>query len=73
MSSSLTDYQLANAAAGFTIGFGILTTWEAIKQTRQLKTPSRSVYIYMVWGEIIANLGILISCWLLLNNKIAPS
>jgi hypothetical protein len=73
MSSTLSDYQLANAAAGFTLGFGILTVWKAIKQTKQLINPWRSVYIFMVWGEILANLVIMILVWLFLNNYIGPT
>ncbi|EXJ70719.1 uncharacterized protein A1O5_05709 [Cladophialophora psammophila CBS 110553] len=68
MSSTLGDYQLANAAAGFSLGFGFLTTWEAIKQTRHLINPWRSVYIFMVWGELIANLAITILVWLFMNH-----
>ena len=72
MSSSLRDFQVANLAAGFTIGFGILTVWKAIKQTRRLKTPSKSPYIYMVWGELTANTAITIVVWLFLNGKVPP-
>ena len=70
MSSVSRDYQLANAAAGFTLGFGFLTTWEAIKQTRKLINPWRSVYIFMVWGELSANLVGTILVWLLLNGHL---
>jgi hypothetical protein len=51
MSTTL-DNKLAGLAAGFTLGFGVLTVWEAIKQTRSVKSPLRSHYIWMVWGEI---------------------
>lgn len=73
MSSSLGDYQLANAAAGFSLGFGFLTAWEAIKQTRRLINPWRSVYIFMVWGELVANLAITILVWLFMNHYLPPS
>ncbi len=73
MSSTLGDYQLANAAAGFALGFGFLTAWEAIKQTRRLINPWRSVYIFMVWGELIANLAITIIVWLFMNHHVPPT
>jgi hypothetical protein len=73
MSTSVQDYQLAALAAGFTIGFGILTIWEAIKQTRRNRNPLRSAYIYMVWGEVLVNLIISIIAWLFLNDKLGPS
>lgn len=50
------DYQLASLAAGWSLGFGFLTAWEAVKQTRRNKNPRRSTYIYMIWGELLANL-----------------
>ncbi|KAH7079771.1 hypothetical protein FB567DRAFT_128730 [Paraphoma chrysanthemicola] len=73
MSTSVQDYQLAALAAGFTVGFGLLTTWEAIKQTRRNRNPLRSVYIYMVWGEILVNLIIAIIAWLFLNGVLGPT
>jgi hypothetical protein len=71
--ASVGDFQLAAAAAGFTLGFGFLTVWEAIKQTRANRSPLRSVYIYMVWGEIAANLAIGIVGWLFLNGVLRPT
>jgi len=67
------DYKLASTAAGFTLGFGFLVVWEAIKQTRAVRSPLRSVYIYMVWGEIIANLAIGIMAWLFLDGTVGPT
>ncbi|KAI5198976.1 hypothetical protein AUEXF2481DRAFT_3335 [Aureobasidium subglaciale EXF-2481] len=68
MATSSGDLQLAAAAAGFTLGFGTLTVWRAVKQTKQNKSPHRSVFIYMIWGEILANLLIGILGWLFLND-----
>ena len=68
MSSSSTDFKVAALAAGFTLGFGFLTVWEAIKQTRRNRNPARSIYIYMIWGEIAANLAIGIIAWLLVGR-----
>lgn len=70
--ASKTDYQVASLAAGWTLGFGFLTVWEAIKQTRRNRNPARSAYIYMVWGEIVANLAITIIVWLLLEGILKP-
>ncbi|KPM44484.1 hypothetical protein AK830_g2072 [Neonectria ditissima] len=57
-------------AFGFTIGFGFLTTWEAIKQTRRNRNPLRSAYIYMLWGEIIANVGITAIGWIWIDEVV---
>ncbi|KAH8198276.1 hypothetical protein TruAng_007574 [Truncatella angustata] len=68
-----TDYQVASLAAGFTLGFGFLTVWEALKQTRRNKNPLRSSYIYMLWGEIAANLTIAIIAWLFLDGVLSST
>ncbi|KAF2798628.1 hypothetical protein K505DRAFT_321757 [Melanomma pulvis-pyrius CBS 109.77] len=67
------DIQLSAVAAGFTIGFGFLTVWEAIKQTRRNRNPLRSVYIYMIWGEILANITIGVIGWVFLDGIIGPT
>jgi hypothetical protein len=71
--ASLSDIQLAALAAGFTIGYGFLTVWEALKQTRLNRNPLRSVYIYMIWGEIVANIGIGVIGWTFLAGVIGPT
>ena len=71
--ASKSDLQIAGLAAGFTLGFGFLTVWEAIKQTQRNRNPLRSVYIYMIWGEIVANLLIGILGWLFLNGIIGDT
>lgn len=73
MSTTKGDFQLAALAAGFTIGFGFLTVWEAMKQTRRNRNPLRSVYIYMLWGEIVANIVIGVIGWLFLNGALGPT
>ncbi|KAK7932051.1 hypothetical protein PG985_002763 [Apiospora marii] len=70
--TSKTDYQVASLAAGFTLGFGILTVWEAWKQTRRNKNPIRSPYIWMLWGEITANLVLAILAYLYLDGTVTP-
>jgi hypothetical protein len=69
---SKSDLTVAAMAFGFTIGFGFLTTWEAIKQTRRNRNPLRSSYIYMIWGEIVANIGMMVSGWLWID-QVVPS
>ncbi|KAM0260066.1 hypothetical protein ACHAQJ_002990 [Trichoderma viride] len=71
--ASTSDIQVASLAAGFTIGFGFLTVWKAIQHTLRNRRPWRSQYIYMVWGEIIANLCIGIIGWVFLDGIIGPS
>lgn len=72
MASNVGDFKLASTAAGFTLGFGFLVVWNAIVQTRAVRSPLRSVYVYMVWGEIAANLMIGIIGWLFLDGTLKP-
>jgi hypothetical protein len=74
---TVADLQLASLAWGFTIGFGFLTTWTAIKQTAGMKrrygySKLNSPYIWMIWLEILVCLIFSIICWLHLNDIIAP-
>jgi hypothetical protein len=73
MASNVGDFKLASTAAGFTLGFGVLCVWNAIQQTRAVRSPLRSVYIFMVWGEIIVNLCIGIIGWLFLDGALSPT
>jgi hypothetical protein len=70
MATTLGDFKIASLAAGFTLGFGFLTVWTAIKQTTRQRTPWQSTYVWMIWGEIAANLGIGILGWLFLEGVV---
>ncbi|EKG11702.1 hypothetical protein MPH_11195 [Macrophomina phaseolina MS6] len=72
------DMILASLTWGFTLGFGLLTTWTAIKQSyqayskhgwRKLNNP----YIWMIWLEIAVCLSFSIICWMYLRGVIPPS
>ncbi|KAK1978284.1 hypothetical protein LZ30DRAFT_784278 [Colletotrichum cereale] len=72
------DMVVASLAWGFTLGFGWLTVWTAIKQTtamykRQGSHIYRNAYIWMIWLEIIVCAIFGIICWLYLRGIISPS
>ncbi|CAZ86455.1 unnamed protein product [Tuber melanosporum] len=67
------DMSLASICWGFTLGFGFLTTWEAIRQTIRARTPWKSIYVWMIWGEIFVCLAFSIICWMYLDGTIGPS
>lgn len=74
---SVNDLQIASLAWGFTIGFGFLTVWTAIKQTADVQRrygywKLNSPYIWMIWLEILVCLMFSIICWLHLNDVIPP-
>jgi hypothetical protein len=61
---SQSDLAVSSLAFGFTIGFGFLTAWEAIKQTTRARNPLKSEYIWMVWGEIFFCMAIAVVVYL---------
>lgn len=72
-----TDMNIASIAFGFTLGFGLLTAWTAVKQTKGIwmrhKTGVfKSPYVWMIWLEIIDCLVFSIICWLHLKGAISP-
>ncbi|KAJ9635443.1 hypothetical protein H2199_008446 [Coniosporium tulheliwenetii] len=68
-----TDSKIACVAFGFTIGFGYLTAWDAWKITAKHRSPLRSLFIWMVWSEMLVNLVIAIVAFLFLEGHIKPS
>ncbi|EXL67063.1 hypothetical protein FOPG_16791 [Fusarium oxysporum f. sp. conglutinans race 2 54008] len=72
------DIVVASLAWGFTIGFGWLTTWTAMKQTKHIYKRHRlsifrNAYVWMIWLEILVCLIFSIICWLHLKGYIPPS
>lgn len=71
------DYIIASLAFGFTIGFGWLTTWTAMRQTwhgykKRGGRVFRSPYIIMIWGEIVVCAGFALLCFLYLEHILNP-
>ncbi|KAF4415030.1 hypothetical protein F53441_14674 [Fusarium austroafricanum] len=72
------DMVIASLAWGFTIGFGWLTTWTAMKQSKHIYKRHRlsifrNAYVWMIWLEILVCLIFSIICWLHLKGYIPPS
>ncbi|KAL5603911.1 hypothetical protein FOVSG1_006661 [Fusarium oxysporum f. sp. vasinfectum] len=72
------DMVIASLAWGFTIGFGWLTTWTAMKQTKHIYKRHRlsifrNAYVWMIWLEILVCLIFSIICWFHLKGYIPPS
>ena len=71
------DITIASLAWGFTLGFGILTVWHAIKQTKRAirvvgASRLNSPYIIMIWLEILVCLAFGIICFMHLKGLIPP-
>ena len=74
---TVNDLQIACLALGFTVGFGFLTTWTAMRQTADIHrrygySKLNSPYIWMIWLEILVCLIFSVICWLHLNHIIPP-
>lgn len=67
-----TDMNVASICWGFTLGFGFLTTWEAMRQTLRARDPLRSTYVWMIWLELLVCLAFSIICWIHLDGGIPP-
>ncbi|KAI5196950.1 hypothetical protein E4T38_08247 [Aureobasidium subglaciale] len=72
--SSETDLSIISITWGFTLGFGFLTTWTAMKQTRHMWKRRNGhlnhPYIWMVWAELVSSLALSIVCWLVLQGPL---
>ncbi|KAF4305546.1 hypothetical protein SLS57_009067 [Botryosphaeria dothidea] len=73
MSASATDTKVSSIAFGFFLGFGYLTAWDAFKISSKNRNPLRSLFVWMVWAELIANLAIAILAWLFLEGVLPPT
>ncbi|KAK6002746.1 hypothetical protein QM012_001496 [Aureobasidium pullulans] len=73
---TLDDLTIASLCWGFTLGFGFLTTWKALKQTTAMYRRYgrlNNAYVWMIWAEIAVCLAFSIICWLYLRGILAPS
>lgn len=70
-----TDLSIIAITWGFTLGFGTLTTWTAIKQTRHMwKRRNGNLdhpYVFLIWGELLSCLVLSVVCWLVLQGPLS--
>ncbi|KAL1596365.1 hypothetical protein SLS60_009011 [Paraconiothyrium brasiliense] len=55
------------------MGFAILAAYVAIQQTKKSRRPLKSVYVWMIWIELVACVIIALECLLYLLYIIEPS
>ncbi|EOA86778.1 hypothetical protein ACJQWK_08267 [Exserohilum turcicum] len=68
-----TDIIIASTVWGLTLLNCILATHLAIKQTKESRSPLRSVYIWMIWLEMAVCFVMGLECFLHLLKYISPS
>lgn len=55
------------------MAFATSAAYLALKQTRNSRRPSRNLYVWMIWIELVACIVIALECILFLLYKIQPS
>lgn len=71
---TVADIRIAAMTLGFTLGFGLLTCVKAAIRTKIAWNRSRraTIYIVMVWGEIIVSLLFGLLGWLDIESIVGP-
>lgn len=67
------DFAAATVVWFLTVAWGAVCTWQGYGQTKQARNPWRSVYIWLIWLELIVSLIMGAECWVFLLRKIHPS
>lgn len=68
------DREISLICWGFTLGFGFLTVWKAVKQTLKVNRNCRlrSMYLWLVWADICGSFGFGISAWFYMQGHVKP-
>ncbi|KAH7113240.1 hypothetical protein B0J11DRAFT_146022 [Dendryphion nanum] len=67
------DIIVGGVIFGLSMVFAILATYIGILQTRSIRRPFRSAYVWMIWLEIAACIAIAIECLFYLLKVLRPS
>jgi hypothetical protein len=70
------DMDMVSICFGFSLGFCVLTSSKAARQTFAVyrRTHSlRNLYLWMIWAEAIVNLVMAILSWLFIRGNIRGS
>ena len=68
-----TDIVVGGTIFGLSMAFAMLATYIGILQTRSIRRPLRSAYVWMIWLELAACVAIAFQCILYLLKVIRPS
>lgn len=67
------DVITASVVWGLTLVNAIIAVWLGYGQTRGSKSPMRSVYVWMIWLELLVSFSMGLECFLHLLKVIRPS
>ncbi|KAF2029674.1 hypothetical protein EK21DRAFT_67246 [Setomelanomma holmii] len=67
------DIIVSSVVWALTLISAIIATWQALLQTKHSRAPWRSIYVWMIWLELVASLTMGLVCYLHLLKYIPPS
>jgi hypothetical protein len=67
------DIVVASVVWGLTLVNVVVAIYQAWKQSRVSRSPLRSVYVWMIWLELVVSFVMGLECWLHLLKIIPPS
>ncbi|KAF1362798.1 hypothetical protein EJ07DRAFT_105058 [Lizonia empirigonia] len=68
-----TDIIVASVVFGLTLVNAFLAMWLAWGQSKVSRSPLRSVYVWMIWLELIVSVTMAVECFLHLQKIVRPS
>jgi hypothetical protein len=67
------DVVVASTVWGLTLVNVLVAIYQAWKQSRVSRSPLRSVYVWMIWLELVVSFVMGLECWLHILKVIPPS
>jgi undecaprenyl pyrophosphate phosphatase UppP len=67
------DIVVASAVWALTLVNVVIALWQVSKQTKTSRSPLKSVYVWMIWLELIVSFVMGLECFLHLLKLIPPS
>jgi hypothetical protein len=67
------DVIIAGVVWGLTLVFALLAVYLGIGQTRSSRSPLRSVYVWLIWLELLVSFLMGLECFLHLLKIVKPS
>jgi|TARA_R110002003_G_scaffold814_5_gene21556 hypothetical protein len=67
------DIIVASVVWALTLVNAIIAIWLSLSQTKTSRNPLRSVYVWMIWLELLASFVMGLECFLHLLKIIPPS
>lgn len=67
------DFTAATVVWALTVLWAGICSYQSYQQTKQARNAWKSVYIWLVWLEIVASFAMGLQCWIYMFRLIHPS